>query len=223
MIQCWRTWHSEVYTCFIPQCSCYHIPVMWGVVVVIQSAIHWHPWVDFHPSIKHTWSCWSFCQWRCPCLLHITWILHPSSVDTLADVHISHSFLFIHPREVFLAWCWVITRPLSSYCIISLSLPLAVGLTGVGLVCLSHTWQTPMPKGVPTSDTMRRSQLQCRVHKCPCWSFTSYEGMSVTIWHNTSWVLSSYLYLIFLFPWKASALTRTRLPGFKPTVPTFQL
>ena len=27
----------------------------------------------------------------------------------------SHSFPFIHPREVFLAWHWVIARPLSSH------------------------------------------------------------------------------------------------------------
>ena len=53
--------------------------------------------------------------------------------DALADIHgRSHSFPFIHPREVFLAWCWVITRPLSSSGIILLSLNSGVGLTGVG-------------------------------------------------------------------------------------------
>ena len=47
------------------------------------------------------------------------------------------------------------------------------------------------------------------------WSFTSYEGTSVMIWCTTSWGLSSHLSLIFLFPWKASALTRMRQPGFQ--------
>ena len=54
-------------------------------------------------------------------------------MDALVDVHRkSCSFLLIHPREVFLAWCWVIARPLSSCGIVSLSLPLGVGLAVVG-------------------------------------------------------------------------------------------
>ena len=106
--------------------------------------------------------------------------LHPYSVDAPVDVHgRSHSFPFIHPRGVFLAWCWVITRPLSSCCIVLLSLPLGVGLTGVGLVHLSHTWHTPTHKGTPPSDAMRRNWLQCRTCEFPCWSFTLYVGTSV--------------------------------------------
>ena len=67
------------------------------------SAIHWHLLVDIHPSTKCMWSCWPFYQRRYPHLLHITWNLCPSSVDALADIHgRSHSFPFIHPREVFL-------------------------------------------------------------------------------------------------------------------------
>ena len=165
--------------------------------------------MGWHPSLHqmHMWSCQPFLQRRHPCLLHITWNLHPSSVDAPVDVHgRSHSFPFIHPREVFLVWCWLITRPLSSCGIVSLSLPLGVGLTGVGLVHLSHTWWTPTHKEMPASDTMRRSQLWCRMHECPCWSFTLYEGTSVVIWHTTWWGLSSHLSLIFLFPWKVSAL-----------------
>ena len=73
------------------------------------------------------WSC------RFPCPLHITWSLHLSSVDAPVDVHgRSHSFPLIHPREVFLAWHWVDIRPPSSCCVVLLSLPLGVGLTGVG-------------------------------------------------------------------------------------------
>ena len=147
MIQHKWAWHARVYTCFIPKGSCYHIPVMWTVMVVIQSAICWHLWVDVYPSTKHMWSCQSFCQQRHPWLLHIAWNHHPSSLDALADIHErSHGFPFIHPWEVFLAWCWVIARPLSSCGIVSLSLPLGVGLTGVGLVHLTHAWWMPMHK-----------------------------------------------------------------------------
>ena len=128
----------------------------------------------------------------------------------------------IHPREVFLAWCWVDVIPPSSHGVVSLSLPLGVGLTGVGLVHQSHTWWTPIQEGIPASDVISWSLLQYRMHDCLHWSLTSYEGTSVVIWHITSWGLSSHLSLIFLFPWKASALTRTRSPGFRPTVPIFE-
>ena len=132
---------------------------------------------DVYPSTKHMQSC------RLPCPLHVTWSLHPSSVDPLVDVHRrSHSFLLIHPREVFLAWCWVYMRPSSSHGIVLLSLPLGVGLTVVGLVHWSHTWQTPIHKGMSASDATKRSLLWCRTHDCPCWSVTSYEWMSVVIW-----------------------------------------
>ena len=131
-------------------------------------------------------------------------------------------FLFMQPREVFLAWCWVITRPSSSRGIVLLLLPLGVGLTGVGLVHPSHTWWTPTCKGMPASGAMRRSPLWCRMHELPDWSFTSYEGTSVVIWHTTSWGLSFHQSLIFLFPWKASALTKMRSLGFNPMAPILQ-
>ena len=222
MIHHWRAWHGGVCTCFIPQWSCYHDPVLWAVMVVIQSAICWHLWVDIHLTTKCTWAFWPFCQRRYPWLLDIAWNLHPSSVDAPVDIHRrSHNFPFIHSREVFLSWHWVITRPLSSCGIVLLSLPPGAGLTGVGLGHLSHAWQTPMHKGMPASDATKRSQLWCRMHEIPCWSFTLYNGMSVTMWCTTSWALSSHLSMIFLSPWKASALTKMRSPSFKPTAPIF--
>ena len=114
----------------------------------------------------------------------------------------SHSFPFIHPRGVFLAWCWVITRPLSSCGIVLMSLPLGVGLTGMGLVHLFHTWQTPMHKRMPASDAMRRSWLQCRMHEFPYWSFTSYDRMSVIIWHTPHEVCPP------ICPWSSSSLEK---------------
>ena len=93
---------------------------------------------DVIPSAKCIW------YGRCSHLLHITWSLHPSSVDALVDIHSrSHNFLLIHPREVLLPGCWVTTQPPCSHGVILLSLPLEVGLTGMGLVHLSHAWQTP--------------------------------------------------------------------------------
>ena len=200
-----------------PLWSCCHDSVPWIVMAVIQSTVWRHLWVeDIYPSTKCMWSC------RHPLPLHITWSLHLSLVDVLADVHRrSCNFPLIHPREVLLTWCWVVTRPLSVCGIISLSLPLGVGLTWVGLVHQSHAWQTPTHKGTPVSDTIRRSQLWCRMHDCPCWFITSYEGMSIAIWCTTLWGLSSHLFLIFLIPLKASAFTKTRSPGFRSIVPIF--
>ena len=111
---------------------------------------------------------------RLSCLLHITWSLHPSLVDALADIHgRSHNFPLIHPREVLLDGHWVTAQPLFSCGIILASLALQVGLPGMGLVHLSHPWQTPIHKGMPTSDAMRRSQFWWRMHDCLHWSSTS--------------------------------------------------
>ena len=165
MTYCWRAWHRGLYIHFVPWWSCYCVLVLWLVMVVIQPAIWWYLQVDVDPSPKCMWSCWSFCQWRCPCPQHIAWKLHPSSVDAPADVHgRSHSLPFIHPREAFLTWCWVFIRPSSSCGIVLLSLPSGVGLTGVGLVYPSHVWQMPTHQGILVSDTMRSSQLWHRTH-----------------------------------------------------------
>ena len=127
-------------------------------MVVIHSTIYWNLWIDVYPSTKHMCACCPCCQGRHPHLLCIAWNPHPSSVDALADIHRRNcSFPFIHPREVFLACCWVITRPSSSCGIVLLSLPLGVGLTGVGLVHLSCDWKTPMHKGMPASDAVRKT------------------------------------------------------------------
>ena len=122
-----------------PLWSCYHDSVPWVVMVAVQSAVRCHLWAtDVYPSTKCTQSYWH------ALLLHVTWSLHPSLVDALADIHgRSCNFPLIHLREVLLAWYWVIPRPLSSCGIISLSLPLGVGLTGVGMVhsvpCMADT------------------------------------------------------------------------------------
>ena len=47
---------------------------------------------------------------------------------------------------------------------------------GVGLVHLSHAWQTPIHKGMPTSDAMRRSQFWWRMCDWLHWSVTSVGG-----------------------------------------------
>ena len=123
-----RTWHGAGITDSIPQWSCNCDSVWWVVVVVIQSTVQWHLWAeDVYPSAKCMWSC------RHPLPLHITWSLHPSSMDAVVDIHgRSHNFLLIHTREVLLAWCWSVTIPLSSSGVLLLSLPLGVGLTGGG-------------------------------------------------------------------------------------------
>ena len=143
-------------------------------------------------------------------------------MDAPVDVHRrSHNFLLIHPRGVWLDWHWVFARPLSTCGVILLSLPLGVGWTGVGLVYWSHAWQTPTHKETPVSDAMRRSQFQWRMHDYLHWSITLKEGTSVMIWLATLHASSSHLSLIFLFPLKASAYTKTRSPGFRFAAPIF--
>ena len=152
-----------------PLWSCNHDSVPWVVMAAIQSTLWWH-WQagDIYTSAKCMQSC------RHPLLLHVTWSLHPSSVEALVDIHRrSHNFPLIHPREVLLAWHWVTARPLSSHSVISLSLLLGVGLTGMGLVHQSCAWQTPTHKGMPVSDMMRRSQFCWRMCDCLHWSVTS--------------------------------------------------
>ena len=163
-----RTWHGGAHTHFIPPMVL--LPWLSSIsshggcsVCYLMASTGW----DVYPSAK----CMQFC--RHPLPLHITWSHHPSSVDAPVDIHRrSHSFPLIHPREVFLAWHWVISRPLSSHGVVSMSLPLGVGLTGVDLVHLSCAWWTPTHKGMPVSDTTRRSQLWCKMCDCLHWSIT---------------------------------------------------
>ena len=113
-------------------CNCDSVP--WVAVAAIQSAIWWHQQAgDVYTLPKCIWSC------RHLLPLHITWSLHPSSVDALVDFHRrSWNFPLIHPRKVWLVWHWVVARPLYTCGIISLSLPMGVGLARVGLVYQSH-------------------------------------------------------------------------------------
>ena len=113
-------------------------------------------------------------SFRYPHPLHITWSLHLSSVDALVDIHgRCHNSPLINPMEVLLVEHWVTTQPLLSCGIIISSLPLEVDLHGVRLVLLSHAWKTPIHKGMPTSDAMRRSWFQWRMCDSLHWSITS--------------------------------------------------
>ena len=115
----------------------------------------------------------STCPFWCLQPHHVTWDLYPSSVDALLDVHgRSCNFPLIHPREVCLAGCWVTALPLLSCGIIICSLPLEVGLHGVGMIHLSHAWWMSIHKGMPTSNVMR-SQFWWRMSDLLHWSITS--------------------------------------------------
>ena len=95
-----RTWHRGAHTHFIPPVVL--LPWLRPVsnhcghsVCYPMASMGW----NIYPSTKCMWSC------RYPLPLHVTWSLHPSSVEAAADIHWrSCSFLLIHPREVFLSW-----------------------------------------------------------------------------------------------------------------------
>ena len=117
----------------------------------------------------------AICTWSggCPHPLHITLGLHPSFVDAPVDINSrSCNFPLIHPMEVLLARHWVTAHLLFSCGVFTSSLPMEVGLHGVGLVHLSHAWQTPIHKGTPTSDMMRRRQFWWRMCDHLHWSIT---------------------------------------------------
>ena len=135
----------------------------------------------------------------------LLWNLRPSSVDAPVDIHgRSHSFIFIHPREVFLAWHWVITRPLSSCGVVLLSLPSGVGLTGVRLVHLSHTWQTPMH--------VREHQLLMQWGGAQLWCRTAW--ISLLVFHFIWWDVCHWSDILPheacppTCPWSSSSLER---------------
>ena len=82
---------------------------------------------DVIPSAKHVHS------FQCLQPLHITWSLHPSSVDAPVDVHgRSYNFPLIHPREVLLAGHWMTAAPL-------LSCGLVCGRAGTSFPCMTDT------------------------------------------------------------------------------------
>ena len=136
-----------------------------------------HCWVHYLPASMGsniTPSALCTCSFQGLQPHHITCGLHPSSVDSLVDIHgRSCNFLFIHSREALLVGHQVTTLPLFSCGIYFLPPLTEVVLCGVGLVHLSRVWWLPIHKGMPTSDVMRRSQFRWRPHDFPCWFATS--------------------------------------------------
>ena len=105
---------------------------------------------------------------------HVTWGLHPSSVDAPVDIHgRSCNFPFFYPREALLVGHQVTALPLILlWCPLHFTSyrgSLAWGGTGTPVPCL---WWLPIHKGKPTSDAMRRSQFWWRTHDLPCWFIT---------------------------------------------------
>ena len=146
------------------------LPLPSSVIGHIPCGVHYLPastGIDVSPSAL------CMCSFQGLQPHHITWGLHPSSVDALVDVHSrSHNFPFFNPREALLAGHWVTTLPLLSCGILLLSPLTEVVLHGVGLVHLSHVWWLPIHKGTPISD-VTRSGFQWRTHDLPCWFVTS--------------------------------------------------
>ena len=106
---------------------------------------------------------------------HLQWMLQSMSTGEAIASHLCHpreglpSLMLGDHQTIVLLWHCLTVTPFGS----------RLGWGGAG-TSIPLLWQTPAHKGAPASDTMR-SQLQCRMHECPCWSFTSYEGTSVTI------------------------------------------
>ena len=166
------TW--GLFTCFTPPYYVFVWPcLLWpsSVSGSIPLLVHYLPasmGYRCHPSALCTCSFWGLQP------NHLTCGLHPSSVDAPVDVHSpSHNFPYFHAREALLVGHWVTTLPSFSCGILLSSPPMEVVLHGVGLVHLSHVWQLPIHKGMPTSDAMRRSHFQWRTHDYPCWFITS--------------------------------------------------
>ena len=141
-----------------------------SMIGCIPLGVHYLPasmGIDVIPSALSTCSFWGLQPH------HVTWGLHPPSLDAPVDIHSrSCNFPFFHPREALLVGYWVTTLPLFSCGILFLS-PLAeVVFHGVGLVHLSHVWWMPIHKGTPISDMMRRSWFQWRTCDLPCWFIT---------------------------------------------------
>ena len=121
---------------------------------------------DVISSAKHMWSS------RCSCLLHITWSLHPSSVDTLVDVHgRSHYFLLIHPGKSY--WPGIGWLPNHYSLVVSpyLHFPWK-------LACMGWGWYIcPMHDG----------HLCTRKHQpLTLWEEASFGGGCVTVWVGLS-------------------------------------
>ena len=169
---CHSSWHGGYLPISLPPCSVWPcLPWPSSLSGHIYHGVHYLPAstdIDIIPSTL------CMCSFQGLQPHHVTWGLHPSSVDALVDVHgRSCNFPFFHPREALLVGCWVTTLPLFSCGIHFISPPTKIVLHRVGLVHLSHVWQLPIYKGTPTSDAMRRSWFQWRTHDLPCWFVTS--------------------------------------------------
>ena len=160
---CHSSWYRGYLPISLPPVFCLALPTMTQVHDWSHSS-----WGSLSASINRHWHhslCLCTCSFQSLQPHHVTWDLHPSSVDALVEIHgRSCNFPFFHPREALLVGHWVTSLSLSSCNVLFLS-PLAeVVLHGVGLVHLSHVWWLPIHKGTPISDMMRRSQFWWRTH-----------------------------------------------------------
>ena len=152
--------HSPLVLFGLAQCDL----VPWVVAFIMGFTIHQCQWTltSFPLPYVHVPS--EVCShiilpevFTCPQWMH--WLM------SMAEVIFSP---FFHPREALLVGHWVTTLPLFSCGILFFSPLTEVVLHGVGLVHLSHAWQLPIHKGMPTSDATRRSWFWWRIHDLPC-------------------------------------------------------
>ena len=158
------------------------------------------------------------CSFWCLHPLHITWGLHPSSVDALVDVHSrSHNFPLIHPREVLVAGHWVTALP-----------PLSCGIIIYSLLWKWAAWDgagTPYPC-MMDAFTQGNANLWCDEKKLvsveDAWPSVLVRhfirgDVCCDLMHHLPCTL--HLSLSFLLPFKASAFTKTITPDFRFTAP----
>ena len=143
---------------------------------------------------------------------HLQWMLTLMSMEEASGSTFIH-----HPREVFLAWCCVITRLLSSYGIVLDVTPSGSRLDwgGAGTSILS------------LADTHTLGNASFRHNEggvsCDVGCVNVCVGLSLhmrDICHDLMYYLMKLVLpfcpLIFLFLWKVPALTMMRSSGFKP-------
>ena len=140
---CHSSWHGGYLPISLPPCFVWPC-LLWpsSMSGCICCWVHYLPastGIDIVPSTLHT------CSFQGLQPHHVTWGLHPSSVDAPVDIHgWSHNFPFIHPREALLVGCWVTALPLFSCGVHFISPPTEVVLHGVGL---AHTMRVAHAQG----------------------------------------------------------------------------